>query len=151
MRRFFGLFLIPLSLIFSCATVKELKSLEYQDVKNFSISKLDLDKPEVGMDVQFFNPNDTKISIKNVSLDLYINNTYIGKAKMDKSFDVPAKDTFLLPVVLAPDFKNVFPNALQLIFNKEVTVQIKGIVTAGKGIMLNIPIDYKGKQKLNIF
>ncbi len=103
------------------------------------------------MDVQFYNPNTFGLTLKDASLELYINNAHIGSAFITNSFNVPGRDTFLMPVTIAPDLKNVFPNALQLLFNKEVDVRIQGSVKAGRGIFITIPINYQGRQRLNAF
>lgn len=145
-----SLLTIFLLTFFSCATQKEVRNLQYQSVKNFRLAKLDL-KPEVGMDVQFYNPNTFGLTLKDANLELYINNAHIGNAFISRSFDVPGQDTFLMPVTVAPDLKNVFPNALQLLFNKEVDVRIQGSVKAGRGIFITVPINYQGRQKLNVF
>jgi len=146
-----AIFLLSLLTIVSCATQKEVRNLQYQEVKNFRLAKLDLDRPEVSLDVQFYNPNTFGLTLKDARLDLYINNAFIGSASLTRSFNVPGMDTFLLPVTLVPDFKNVFPNALQLLFNKEVDVRIQGSVKAGKGLFITVPINYEGRQKLNVF
>jgi LEA14-like dessication related protein len=134
--------------IFSCTTPQ---SLVYKDVKNFRIGKLSLAQPEVGMDIQFYNPNAYGLTLKDANIDVYLNNTYIGKAALSNQFSVPGLDTFNMPVALTADLKSIFPNALNIIFNKEVNVRLQGNVKAGKGVFLNIPINYEGRQKLNIF
>lgn len=131
----------------SCANPKD---LVYQDVKNFSVKKISLN-PEVGMDVQFYNPNKYGMTLKDADINLYINNTLVGHAVMDEKFNVPAADTFLLPVKLITDLSGVFNNALSLMSNKEVTVKLQGSVKAGKGVLVRIPISYEGKKKLNVF
>ena len=141
---------VPVLLLFSCATQKEVRNLQYQEVKNFRLAKLDMN-PEVGMDVQFYNPNTFGLTLKDANIELYINNAYIGKAFITRSFNVPGQDTFLMPVTLVPELKNVFPNALQLLFNKEVNVRVAGSVKAGRGIFITVPINYQGRQKLNVF
>ena len=135
------------ALLLSCANPK---NLVYQDVKNFRIAKLDLKHPEIGLDIQFYNPNNFGMSLKDANIDIYINNNFIGKAVLSNIFNVPAKNTFLLPVNLSANLKNIFPSALQLAFNKDVTVKLQGSVKAGRGVFINIPINYEGKQKLNV-
>ena len=66
-------------------------------------------------------------------------------------FNVPASSTFLLPVKLIADLKSVLPNAVALMSNDEVNIRLKGNVKAGRGVMINIPINYEGKKKLNLF
>lgn len=131
----------------SCASPQD---LVYQDVKNFRVSKISLN-PEVGMDVQFYNPNKYGMTLKDADVDLYINNKLVGHAMLDKKFNVPASSTFLLPVTLIADLKSVLPNAVALMSNDEVNIRLKGNVKAGRGVMINIPINYEGKKKLNLF
>ena len=138
-------------LMVGLASCSQPQQLVYQDVKNFRIGKLSLDQPEVGMDIQFYNPNNFGLTLKDATIDVYINNQFIGKAALSNTFEVPATNTFLMPVPLTADLKNIFPNALQIIFNKEVDVRLQGNVRAGKGVFLNIPINYQGRQKLNVF
>ena len=142
------LVLLLLLTMFSCSTPQ---SITYQDVKNFRVGRLSLDRPEIGMDLQFFNPNNFGMTMKDANIEVYINNNFIGKATMNSEFNVPARDTFVMPVYLQADLKNIFPNALQILFNKTVDIRLQGNVRAGKGVFLNIPINYQGRQKLNVF
>lgn len=131
----------------SCANPKD---LVYQDVKNFRVNKISLN-PEVGMDVQFYNPNKYSMTLKDADVDLYINNKLAGHATLDKRFNIPASSTFLLPVTLVADLQNIIPNALSLLANEEVNVKLTGHVKAGKGVLVSIPIRYEGKKRLNVF
>ncbi len=137
-------------LFVSCASQRELQNLQYQEAKNFRLTKLDLN-PEVGMDLQFYNPNTFGLTLKDANIELFINNAPVGKAFITRSFHVPGRDTFLMPVTLSPDLNSTFPNALQLLFNKEVDIRLQGNVQAGRGVFLTIPVNYQGRQKLNIF
>lgn len=108
-------------------------------------------QPKIGMDVEFYNPNKSGMTLKDADIDLYINDKFVGKAFLEDKYDVPGLDTFLLPVSLKADLKNVLPNALSLALDKEVKVGLKGFVKAGRGVFISIPINYEGMQKLNIF
>ena len=132
------------------ASCTQPKQLQYQDVKNFRIENLNFTKPEIGMDIQFYNPNSFGLTLRDASIDVYINEKLIGNATMNTSFSVPALDTFLMPVTLSADLSKVLPNALQLVFNKEVDVKLSGHVKAGRGALLNIPVRYHGRHKLNL-
>jgi LEA14-like dessication related protein len=103
------------------------------------------------MDLQFYNPNNFGLTLKDANINVYVNNQFVGKAALSNTFDVPALNTFLMPIALTADLKNIFPNALNIIFNKEVDLKLEGNVKAGKGVFVNIPINYQGRQKLNVF
>ena len=144
-----ALFCVSLLIILSACT--QPKQLQYQEVKNFRLRNISLDRPELGMDIQFYNPNDFNLSLKDANIDVFLNDKFIGKANLTQSFDVPRMSTFLMPVALTPDIKGIFSNALLLAFNQPVDVRIKGSVKAGKGLFIPIPIDYSGRVKLNVF
>ncbi len=142
------LFLVLICGTIACTTPKQ---LEYQDVKNFRIRNLTLQNPEIGMDLQFYNPNPYSLTLKDADISIYINDKFIGKAALTQTFEVPQLNTFLMPVALTADLNSIFKNALALVFNQTVDVHLVGSVKAGKGIFLNIPIDFRGKEKLNVF
>jgi LEA14-like dessication related protein len=144
MRYWIGILIIVLA---SCANPKD---LIYHDVKNFTVGDISLN-PEVGMDVEFYNPNSYGMTLKDANLDLYINDKLVGHATMEEKFKVPAADTFLLPVKLKADLNGVLKNALQVMSNKEMNVKLKGTVKAGRTILVPIHINYEGKKKLNVF
>lgn len=138
---------ISAALLTSCASPKD---LVYQDVKNFRVNKISM-HPEIGMDVQFYNPNKHGMTLKNADVNLYSNEKLVGKAFLEQKYEVPGLDTFLLPVALNADLKGVISNGLELMANKEVNVRLEGFVKAGKGVYINIPVHYAGKKKLNVF
>lgn len=144
MKRFVYLGIMILA---SCASPKD---LVYQDVKNFRVNKISAN-PEVGLDVQFFNPNSYGMTLKDANVDFYINHKLVGKATLEKTFNIQGNSTFLLPVNLTADLSSVMNNALALLANDSVLVTLKGNVKAGKGVFVNVPINYEGKKKLNLF
>jgi LEA14-like dessication related protein len=141
------LILLVVVIFASCANPK---SLEYHDVKNFTVGDISL-TPEIGMDVEFYNPNSYGMTLKDAIFDLYINDKLVGHATMQDKFNVPASATFLLPVKLKADLQGVINNALQVMSNKEMNVKLDGSVKAGRGILIPMHIHYEGKKKLNVF
>ena len=135
-------------LLSSCTQPRQ---LVYQDVQNFRLANLNLERPALGMDLRFYNPNNFGLTLKDANINVYINNTFVGNASLTNTFDVPGLDTFLLPVTLTVDIKNIFPNALSILFNKEVELRLQGNVKAGKGLFVNVPINFQGRRKLNVF
>ncbi len=101
------------------------------------------------MDVKLYNPNKYCLKLKKADLDLYINGNHLGKVKTKAVCSVTKLDTFTLPVTLAVDYRNILPNALQLLFNSEVDVKLTGKVKAGRhGLYITVPINYVGKQDI---
>ena len=136
-------------LILFLAACANPRQLEYQDVKNFRLLELSM-QPTVGMDVQFYNPNTFGMTMKDANIDLYLNGKLVGKATLAESYQVSGLDTFLLPVNLKADLQQVLPNALAILANNKIDVELKGYVKAGRGVFINVPINYKGTQELNV-
>jgi LEA14-like dessication related protein len=128
------------------------KNLEYKGVQNIRINSVSFSKTELGADVKFYNPNTYPMILKDAVAEVFVNNKLIGNVKMDNTFTIPKRDTFLLPVLLNANLGGVLGNLVTALGNKEVTIKMVGNVKAGRinGIFINIPINYEGKQKLNL-
>jgi LEA14-like dessication related protein len=128
------------------------KNLEYKGVENIRINSVSFSKTELGADVKFYNPNNYPMILKDAIADVYVNNKLIGNVKLDNTFTIPKKNTFSLPVLVNANLGGVLGNLVQALGNKEVTVKLVGSVKAGRinGIFIPIPINYEGKQKLNL-
>lgn len=128
------------------------KNLEYRGVQNIRINSVGFSKTELGADVKFYNPNTYPMILKEAVAEVFVDNKRIGDVKLDNTFTVPKRDTFLLPVLLNANLGGVLGNLVQAFGSKEVTIKMVGTVKAGRinGIFINIPINYEGKQKLNL-
>ena len=129
------------------------KALVYTDLRNFRVQAVNLQQMTVVLDLEFYNPNGYGLSLKNGNLDAFFNNKYLGKAVLDERMAVPAKDTFLLPVSVTADLRNILSNAFDLLTkgDKDVLVRLQGSVKAGKGgIFIGVPVKYEGRQKIHL-
>lgn len=130
------------------ASCSKPKSFDYREVRNFKVDKLGFDKTALTMDLVYFNPNNFGVTLKNVNCDIFINSNYLGHYSLDTSLFIDKRSEFVLPSRVAVDMKNVYKNALNVVFNKEVEINVKGSARIKKVINLTIPFDYKGKHKL---
>lgn len=127
------------------------KDLQYKGIQNIRINSVSFSKTQLGADIKFYNPNSYPMVLKDAVADVYVENKLIGNVRLNNTFNVPRRDTFLLPVLLDANLGGVLGNLVQALANKEVTVKFTGMVKAGRnGIFVNIPISYEGKQKLNL-
>jgi len=64
---------------------------------------------------------------------------------------IDRKSEFSLPSKIDVDMKNVFKNTLNVLFNKEVLVTVKGTTKVGKaGIYINVPFNYEARHKIDL-
>lgn len=139
------------ALVIILASCAQPKDLVYQGVENFKIRSVGFSKTELGADIKFYNPNSYPMTLKDANADVFVNNKFIGKVALSETFNIPRRDTFLLPVSLNADLGGVLGNLVQALGNKEVMLKFAGSVKAGRnGIFVNVPVNYEGKQKLNV-
>jgi LEA14-like dessication related protein len=147
------LFLVLMLVAALFSSCSQPKSLVYQDVRNFRIHKVDLQRATIVLDLQFYNPNNYGLSLKNGDLDAYLNNRYLGKASLDERVSVPASDTFILPVSITADLTSIVTNAIDLLTSKnnDVLVRLQGNIRAGKGgVFIGVPVKYEGRQRISL-
>ncbi|WP_158559218.1 LEA type 2 family protein [Deminuibacter soli] len=145
--------MIALTLVAAlCWSCKKPQGFEYRDTKNFRIDKLGFDRSSLMMDLVYFNPNSFGVNLKHIDCDIYVNHVYLGKYALDTVMHIDRQSEFVLPSKMEVDMKNVFKNALNVLLNPEVLVEVKGSTRLGKaGIFINVPFDYSGKQKVAFF
>lgn len=126
-----------------------LKEPNFAGARNFTIEKLGLQESYIGMDLHYFNPNDFKLTLKKADLDVFLENRFVGQTQLDTLLEIPARDSFLIPVKMGVNMKNLFPNLLTLALKEEIEVKLEGSAKVSRsGITMNIPIHYAGKHKI---
>ncbi len=134
---FFGLLLLATS----CRQPKE---LVYE-----GIDKVTVNQSVISVNVRMYNPNHYKLKMKNADLSVLLNGAVIGKMEAADNLEIARQDTFTLPVALHVELAKSLPNAMQLLFNSEVNIQLTGNVKAGRhGVFVNVPVNYEGKYDL---
>ena len=128
------------------------KDLEYRDYRNFKIRNLGFTSSRVSLDLEYYNPNNFGLQLRRTELDIFINNNLLGHSSSDTLIHIPARNTFILPIQVDVDMKNVFANALNTVFDKEVNIKVTGHVKVGKAnVFMSMPVNYEGKQKFSLF
>jgi LEA14-like dessication related protein len=124
---------------------------EYRGLDNLRINQLGIGESAIAADLKYYNPNNFKMKLKYGEMDVYLNDRFLGKTVLDTSTEVPARDSFSIPVSMKVDMKQIYSNALEILMNNEVNIKLDGFAKLGKGaIYFNVPIKYEGKQKLDI-
>ena len=139
---------ITLLLSFGCSKPKE---PEYLAFENLQIRKVGISESIVGADLKYYNPNGFNLQLKKADLDLYINDRFVGHSVLDTLIEIPAKDTFYVPISFSLNLGDLFKNALQLLLNPEVKLRIEGKARVGKsGFYRNVPVSYEGKERIDV-
>lgn len=133
----------------SCSSPKE---LEYRTFNNFSIQSLGFNKSTVSLDIEYYNPNNFGMQLRNSDLDIFINGNLLGHSSFDTLIRIPRRDTFNLPVKFDVDMRNIFTNAVNAFTGKEVTVKLTGKLKIGKAnVFMSLPVNYETKESFSLF
>jgi LEA14-like dessication related protein len=92
-----------LVLLFSVFTLTSCFDIpEFRGVSNFKLDEFKGNHISFQLDVDVFNPNGYGIRVRPSVFDVYINNQYVGKGKLDKSFKMRRKKNTVchLPISL---------------------------------------------------
>ena len=128
------------------------KSFEYRAVKNIKLDQLGFDHTNLSMELEYYNPNSFGLDLKKLDADVYIDNRFLGKFKLDTTMHIPKKAIFSLPSKIAVDMKAMYKNAFNMVLSKEVLVSVKGTTRVGKaGIFRTVPFTYEGRHKVDLF
>ena len=104
------------------------------------------------MDLVYYNPNGFGVDLRKVDCDIYIDNNYLGKFKLDTLMHIQRRSEFALPSKMDVDMKGIFKNLYLVLFNKEIQLDVKGTTRVGKGgIFMTVPFSYSGKHVFSFF
>lgn len=133
-------------LALACARPRD---LEYVGLGDLKVLTLGMTESRVGVDAYFYNPNHSGFQFKKASVDIYVNDRYLGRSDLDSLIHVPRQDTFAIPVTLNVKMSNLFPNLLNTVADKQVKVKMDGTVWVRKaGVTLHYPLHYEGMQNI---
>ena len=124
---------------------------EYGGVEHLRVNSLGVGSSAVSADLKYYNPNNFTLKLKKGTVDVYMNNRFLGKTILDTLTAIPARDSFLIPVSMKVDMKQIYANALDILLSNEVNIRLDGFAKMGKGgFYFDLPIKYEGRQKLDI-
>ena len=135
--------------LFSCSRPQ---GFDYRRLENFTIDSLGFDKSTLKMNLVYFNPNNFGVNLRHVDCDIFVNHSFLGKYALDTTMHIARRSEFSLPSSVQVDMRNIYKNSLNVLFNQEIQIDIKGTTRVGKGgIFVNVPFTYSTKQKLSLF
>lgn len=122
---------------------------EYEGFENAQISKISGQESIVSTNLKLYNPNHFGLQLKRAEMDVLLNDKAAGHSVLDSTINIPARDTFYVPVTLQVNMQSIFSNALQVLLTRQVKVTLNGTARLNRsGISFNVPFHYEGAQDL---
>lgn len=123
----------------------------YIGVENIRMADIRANESAVSADIKYFNPNPFPMKLKQGEVGVYINDKFVGKTILDTAIAIPARDSFLIPVSMKLDTKQVYSNALSAILSGAVKIKLEGFARVSRGLLtMKLPVQYEGEQKLDL-
>ena len=130
-KRILLLLSISFLLFTSCFNVK---SPELEGIKKFKITKITKSSIFIEIGVKIDNPNNIKFKIKDIDMDIFINDQFIGLAKLNDK------------VVIENNKSDIYNFKVEAKISKILGGSIAGVL----GVFLNQNIKLKTKGRLTV-
>lgn len=141
-----------LTIVLIAASCTKPKDFEYRDVRGFKVNTLGFNQSSVSFELVYYNPNGFGVDLKKIESDVYIDSLYLGKFQLDTLMHINRMSEFVLPATIRIDMANMLKNSARMLLKKEVLIQAKGTVKAGKaGVFKSFPFNYEGRKNLGMF
>lgn len=146
------LILVVAWVVISC---KAPEAPSFRRVENVQIDVVGKDEVKIEGDAIFYNPNTARVKIKNVDLDVAVENHKV--ASMNKEYDIKVEGLkeFTVPldvrVSMADLNMDLINTALMLISGKKKKVSYNGEVTISVyGFNYTVPVDYEDEVRIQL-
>jgi LEA14-like dessication related protein len=141
--------LLPFFLLVVLIGCTKIKEPQFRSVGNFHLKNFGLQQAVIAFNVNYFNPNNFGVTVKEAAADVYLDSVYLGKFQQDTSIGVNKNAVFSIPLSGAIALQTVLGLNFQELSRREVLVKANGTVKVGKaGIFITQPFNYQGMHKL---
>ena len=149
MRRFYRLlFIFSILLLTSCITVKEVK---FNGVNGVSFGKPSDNKIPLTLELMIDNPNSFNLKLKKGTVDVFINDQFVGKSKIDKKVVVQKQTKGTYPLTIQTSFSSLSKVALSslgALFGSKIVLKIDGFIVV-KAIVIRKKIKLNFKEEIS--
>ncbi len=133
-------------LFISCKNIKEPDYRGYRDVK---ISNLGDNAGQLSITLDYFNPNNKALKLKEAEGDVFIDEKLLGHFIADSLIKINRLSDFSVPVKISLVMDILAKQSMKALLNPKVLLKIVGKAKVGKGaFFFNVPIRYEKETEL---
>jgi LEA14-like dessication related protein len=141
------IFLILLLALSSCDTPKE--PIVLRGIRDVVVDGTT--DPKLKAKVIFYNPNDTRMKLKKINIDIFSNGKKVGQVDQKLTTEIPAKNEFTIPLEVHLAIKELgfVETLLSMIGGKKMQIQYKGhLKLTYHGFPIRVPVDYNDEIRV---
>jgi LEA14-like dessication related protein len=135
-------------LLTSCSSPK---SFEFKGVKSFKIEKASLKQNVLNAQIEYYNPNNFELALKNIDCDIFVNDQKLTHYALDTNLVIPSISNFVVPAKMEIQLSDLLKHSVDIMFNKPLKFTIVGKATLSKGFFTKtIPVNFSTTKTLNL-
>jgi LEA14-like dessication related protein len=131
-------------MLFNACVPKE--TVVFKGVKNIQVSVDDNNELTLTADAFFHNPNPERMKLKEISVDVLVDEKPSAKVRQRMKLRIPAQSDFQVPLAAALSLKELglLDTIMNLLGGKKYRVHYKGFIrVAVHGVTIKVPVDHK--------
>ena len=126
---------------------------DLKSIANINISLNGFTSADFNCDANFYNPNDKKITLKHVNIDVNVDGTFLTNIEKEYDMELAPLADFTVPVEANIPFKNIDLNEALALFKssrQSKLLHFKGKIKVKMyGMNFSIPVDHQENIHLN--
>lgn len=132
------------------------KEVEFKKVESFKLVSTDTKGAVVELYILLKNPNSMAITVSDLDMNVIVNQTNIGKIKLEEHVKIKARTDKAHRFVIKANYSDLavggFSSLLSIIMSKKVNISCSGTIKArSMGVSKTMPVDFKGDVPLSYF
>lgn len=123
----------------------------FKRVGNVEVTKVTGKEAHLNADAFFYNPNDVKMKLRKVEVDVELEGRKIGSIEHSVRTSIPAMSDFKVPLDATFNMKDVglLQSVLSILGGKKMKVHYKGYIRVTvHGLPIKVPVDYEDEVRL---
>jgi len=118
-------------------------------MRNIQVPAIGIRKSQLTATLDYRNPNRFFLGLESLDLEVFVFENYLGHATLPRPIEIPARDTFEIPVVLDVDMRKLLPNAVEMGLRRDWDIRLEGKAGLRKGsVRLSMPIQYQTRYRV---
>lgn len=141
-------FILLTFLLVSCA---DMIDPDFEDVENFKLGKVQVDRTTISADIRLRNPNRFGLHLKTISCEVYMDSTHLGHFQNSADLKIPRQASFSLPVKGEVQTLKLMDYSKKALFGEPAYIRVYGQARVGRfGIYRTVPFEYKDTIKIKL-
>ncbi len=124
---------------------------EFITMENIKVSKVTGKEAVLSADAKFYNPNDQGIKLKEVVVDIEVDDRVVGVIDQDMKIKIPSNDYFSVPIDASFNIRDLglLNGIISVLGGQPITVHYRGHIKVSLyGYTTKVPIDFEEDLKM---